>query len=334
LTKAIIALSPIVVIFVVFGSLKTHFDKRLTTTNDVFYLYPEGKTKALVLSYDDGAIEDLKLVSILNKYKLRGTFNITVNHLNKTFEYIGNEGVVHQRRFVDNHNLMDIYKNHEVGSHSVTHKHLNELSAGDQLLELRSSMDTLSKYLHQPIMSIAYPYGSYNAQTVLTASQLGYTNARTISNTQNFTPPEDWLQWHPTCHDSEAEKHLDSFFSEPTPFIKKARKLIYAKLKIKHQDLKLFTIWGHSHEYTDNPEKNWIAFETLCKKLAGNPQTWYATASQVANYHINLGNLVITKYELFNPKNNSQTLFFELNNKQYSLQPGEAFNIKTIDGNQ
>ena len=30
-------------------------------------LFPEGKSKALILSYDDGAIQDKKLVELMNK---------------------------------------------------------------------------------------------------------------------------------------------------------------------------------------------------------------------------------------------------------------------------
>ena len=39
-------------------------------------LFPEGKNKALILSYDDGRTEDRQLVQLLNKYHLIGTFHL------------------------------------------------------------------------------------------------------------------------------------------------------------------------------------------------------------------------------------------------------------------
>jgi len=38
--------------------------------------FPQGKTKAVTFSYDDGCREDLKTVEVLNKYGLKATFNI------------------------------------------------------------------------------------------------------------------------------------------------------------------------------------------------------------------------------------------------------------------
>ncbi|MCX7658361.1 MAG: polysaccharide deacetylase, partial [Oscillospiraceae bacterium] len=36
-----------------------------------FDLFPEGKTKALTMSYDDGPVFDRRLVEIFNKYGIR-----------------------------------------------------------------------------------------------------------------------------------------------------------------------------------------------------------------------------------------------------------------------
>ena len=43
----------------------------------MFYMrYPLGKTKAVTLSYDDGTRHDIKLIDIMTKYGIKGTFNI------------------------------------------------------------------------------------------------------------------------------------------------------------------------------------------------------------------------------------------------------------------
>jgi len=39
-------------------------------------LFPNGKIKAVTLSYDDGVEQDIRLIEIMKKYGLKGTFNI------------------------------------------------------------------------------------------------------------------------------------------------------------------------------------------------------------------------------------------------------------------
>ncbi len=42
----------------------------------LYVCFPQGRYKAVTLSYDDGRIEDRKLVSILNRNGLKGTFHL------------------------------------------------------------------------------------------------------------------------------------------------------------------------------------------------------------------------------------------------------------------
>ena len=42
----------------------------------IFIRFPEGRSKTLTFSYDDGMILDPKLVEIFDKKGLKGTFNI------------------------------------------------------------------------------------------------------------------------------------------------------------------------------------------------------------------------------------------------------------------
>lgn len=45
--------------------------------------YPEGKTKAFTLSYDDGTVEDRRLVPIFNKTSSRQRFTSTPARFSK-----------------------------------------------------------------------------------------------------------------------------------------------------------------------------------------------------------------------------------------------------------
>ena len=39
-------------------------------------LWPGGKRKAFTISYDDGVTQDIRLIELLNKYQIKGTFNL------------------------------------------------------------------------------------------------------------------------------------------------------------------------------------------------------------------------------------------------------------------
>ena len=43
---------------------------------NLFLRFPGGKKKALTLSYDDGKEQDIRLVSIMRRNGLKGTFNL------------------------------------------------------------------------------------------------------------------------------------------------------------------------------------------------------------------------------------------------------------------
>ena len=46
-------------------------------------LFPEGKKKALTLSYDDGTVLDRRLVEIMNRCGVKGTFNLNAGTLDR-----------------------------------------------------------------------------------------------------------------------------------------------------------------------------------------------------------------------------------------------------------
>lgn len=69
--------------------------------------FPGGKFKALTMSYDDGVIDDERLVNIFNKYGIKGTFNI-------------NSGLSSSKK-LPKERLKELYKGHEIATHCYTH---------------------------------------------------------------------------------------------------------------------------------------------------------------------------------------------------------------------
>ncbi|MBQ7035736.1 MAG: polysaccharide deacetylase family protein, partial [Clostridia bacterium] len=50
-------------------------------SNYCFMRFPQGKAKALTLSYDDGVEQDARLIDLMKKYEIKGTFNVSYGNI-------------------------------------------------------------------------------------------------------------------------------------------------------------------------------------------------------------------------------------------------------------
>ncbi len=116
-------------------------------------LFPGGKTKAFVFSTDDGPVQDRRLVALLNKYHLKGTFHLNSNKLN-TSNYLQKE------------ELKSLFKGHEVSVHSMNHPGLSGLPQSEIRSEILGDKFALEKISGHSVRGIAYPFGNYNDDVV------------------------------------------------------------------------------------------------------------------------------------------------------------------------
>ena len=93
---------------------------------NLFMRFPEGKVKALTLSYDDGVEQDVRLIEIMKKYGLKGTFNIN-SGLYAPEGTVYPEGTIHRR--MTKSQALALYKNSgmEIAVHGLTHPFLEQL---------------------------------------------------------------------------------------------------------------------------------------------------------------------------------------------------------------
>ena len=95
---------------------------------EIHFLFPEGKDKALTFSYDDAQVYDRRLVSIFDRYDMKATFHLNSSTLDR-------EG------FVTRSEINQLYVNHEIACHGVTHPFFNQLSQAQTRL---TSLSTFS----------------------------------------------------------------------------------------------------------------------------------------------------------------------------------------------
>ena len=70
-------------------------------------LYPNGKSKAFNVSYDDGVLQDVRFVNLLNQYGLKGTFNLNSGLMENEFEWIHESGCIVKR--LSKENVLSLY---------------------------------------------------------------------------------------------------------------------------------------------------------------------------------------------------------------------------------
>ena len=161
-------------------------------------LYPEGKVKALTFSYDDGSRDDIRLVGIFNRFGMKATFNL-----------IGSQFGCESRVHADE--AKTLYAGHEIASHSFTHPFLDRIPKARALNELLLDRRELEKVTGSIVNGFALPFGSWNAETLELLRTVGYLYSRTTLATMKFKLPEDFLEWHPTCHHRDAEGLCEAF---------------------------------------------------------------------------------------------------------------------------
>lgn len=223
----------------------------------VYTCFPGGKAKALTMSYDDGKIEDERLIQIFDKYGIKGTFNI-------------NFGLIEREQTpprIAKERIKELYKDHEVATHCLTHPTIARcplVEVAREIIEDRKGLEGLTGRL---VRGHAYPNGSYSEEIKQLFKQLGIAYGRVVEAVPNYELPTDPLEWHPTCHHRDPE------------LMKKAE--YFADFK-KKQYLKLMYVWGHSYEF-DN-DNNWEVIEEFCKYMGGRDDIWYATNIEIIDY--------------------------------------------------
>jgi hypothetical protein len=226
--------------------------------------FPNFRRKALTLSYDDGVKFDKRLISILDQYGLKATFNING----------GLFGEKSEDRRLTKEEAVALYANssHEVAIHGYKHLSLAEVDKGMAAFDVIEDRKVLEETFGRVIQGMAYANGSYDDKVVALLKDCGVLYARTVISTEDFTLPQDWLRMPATCHHANPRlmELAKKFVEEQEPAY------VWARAP------KLFYLWGHSYEFDDG--NNWEIIEEFAKYVGRREEIWYATNGEIYEY--------------------------------------------------
>lgn len=234
----------------------------------------DGKLKAVTFSYDDGVTQDKRLIEILNRYNLKGTFNLNSGGLGKAgTPYMCPDGRSVRRDRIAPEEIISVYKGHEVAAHTVNHLNLTELDEEKIIFQVESDRLKLSDLCGYEVVGMAYPCGGVNNDervADIIRKKTGIKYSRTITSSHSFEPQTDLIRFNPTVYHRE----LDRLFELAGEFT-----------ALKPEKPQILYIWGHSYEF--DSDNMWEEFERLCKIISGRDDVFYGTNSQVLLGDIN-----------------------------------------------
>lgn len=216
--------------------------------------------KYFTLSFDDGTIQDIRLVHLFNKYGLKSTFNLNSGLFSQKHRII-HDGIDIDHSEITADMVYDLYKGHEIAVHTLTHPRLDKCDR-DQIIrevgEDKAALETLCGY---KIIGMAYPGGPFYNDFVIDTirKNTGIVYARAVDADHAFNPPRDLMIWQPTCHQNDVK------------LFELADTFIHASAESEM----LFYLWGHSFEF--DKYNNWYDFECFCEKISGRRDIQYVT---------------------------------------------------------
>lgn len=230
-----------------------------------FMRFPGGRYRAFTMSYDDGVGTDIRLMDIMKKNGIKGTFNICSGISDDPRDNIDVLKTPTNKLTLPQ--IAEAYRDFDVATHGMTHPFYKDLPDTALVYEIVKDREILEKTFGRRILGHAYPNGSYKTSTVDALRMCGIIYARTVAQTMSFDIPEDWLTYGATCHHSADLNMLyDKFFTAPRLF----------------KGPLLFTVWGHSYEFENNG--NWNMIESFLEKIGGHDDVWYAGMSEIVEY--------------------------------------------------
>ena len=226
----------------------------------------------VVTSWDDADLKTRKLVHLLEKYNLEATF----------FVPYAPKGI---KRISDDE-LKTLAQRFEIGSHSVSHSILTQLSRKQIECEVRESKRMLEKIVEKRITCFCYPGGFYDDVVIEEVKCAGYIAARTteIYTNRIFLSPLKIGTTLQARRQTKFTRSLLNLLKLGTPlsitkmwFDKWSAFAIFL-FEVTTSKGGVYHLWGHAWEI--EKQKMWKDLEDVFCHIAGRSNVNYCTLGE------------------------------------------------------
>ncbi len=225
------------------------------------------KLKAITFSYDDGIVQDIHFIELLNKYNLKCTFNINSELLGRS-GFLTREGMKICHYKIKPEDVKSVYEGHEVAVHTLTHPNLTKLDDEEVIRQVEEDRKNLSELVGYEVVGMAYPCGGVNNDdrvAQLIKNNTGVKYSRTITPSESFDLQDNLYRFKPTVYHLNWDEMMET-----------GKKFI----EMKTDKPQLLYIWGHTYEL-DYDTSYWAKLEEFFKLISNRDDIFYGTNKEI-----------------------------------------------------
>lgn len=265
-------------------------------------LYPGGKDRAFNITYDDGVVQDIRFVELMNRYGLKGTFNLNSDLMRKGFAWTHPNGMEVRRLDVDTARWL--YRGHEIASHTRTHPYMHDLHGEALRSQLLEDKQDLEAMLEVEVRGFAVPFEYYSPEIAACAKECGFEYARMSEFSHSYIPCRDWYFWKTGFYHIEPglEEFVEGFLHT-------------------EQELAVCQIVGHAYDL--DTENLWGVMEGILDRVSQDRRVWSCTHLELVRYLKAMDRAVIAQNRIHNPT--EIPLWFRVHGDIIMLDPKETF---------
>ncbi len=273
-----------------------------------FMRFPDFLCKAVTLSYDDGNINDIGLIALLDKHGLKATFNLP----GRAF----GDGSDPNRISCEQARELYFQNGHDVALHGAQHMSPILSAPKDGIMEIVENRRHLESFFGRIIRGMAFPDRGLTNETIRTYCKLlGLTFVRCVTSSQNYALPTDWLEWNMTCYQliPQVEELVRAFLERDI-----------SKQYVANKESMVFSMWGHSFELPGNRER----LEDIFASLGGHEDVWYVNNTDLYDYCMAYNSLIFSQDNtmVYNPTQ-IPVWFEEGNGAKHKVLPGQTLQL-------
>jgi len=164
--------------------------------------------KYFLLSFDDGTIYDRRFVELLNRYGMKGTFNLN-SGLEDFVWYYEDRFPVRRQILSD---VGDLYRGHEIASHSLHHHWLNTLTPPQISREIGEDCENLKNCFGLKEIGFGVPFTACSEREIrIIRKYVRYIRLSEFA--ESFALPKDpyHIPIHALYNDADVREKLNRF---------------------------------------------------------------------------------------------------------------------------